>query len=187
MFHALTGCDTVSSFAGHGKTSAWKVWAVLPELTEALQNVCSAPSVIPEETKQVIERFVILLYDRTSTCDKVDQARKKLFAKKSNVQLIPPTKAALEEHLKRAVYQGGHVWGQLSNPYPKLPSPINWGWTTNEDGFYEPYWTPLPQAAERCYKLISCKCKKGCSGRRKCTKSGLKCTALCLCEGDCWQ
>ncbi len=35
MFHAQTGCDTVSSFAGHGKKSAWAVWAVLPELTDA--------------------------------------------------------------------------------------------------------------------------------------------------------
>ena len=26
---------------------------------------------------------------------------------------IPPTKAALKEHVKRAVYQGGHVWGQM--------------------------------------------------------------------------
>ena len=33
MFHALTGCDTVSCFAGHGKRTAWAVWTVLPELT----------------------------------------------------------------------------------------------------------------------------------------------------------
>ena len=32
MFHALTGCDTVSSFAGHGKKTAWTIWTVLPEL-----------------------------------------------------------------------------------------------------------------------------------------------------------
>ena len=25
-FHALTGCDTTSQFAGHGKTSAWKTF-----------------------------------------------------------------------------------------------------------------------------------------------------------------
>ena len=25
VFHALTGCDTVSSFAGHGKKTAWAV------------------------------------------------------------------------------------------------------------------------------------------------------------------
>ena len=32
MFHALTGCDTVSSFAGHGKKAAWSTWKSLPEL-----------------------------------------------------------------------------------------------------------------------------------------------------------
>jgi len=26
MFHALTGCDTVSCFAGRGKRTAWAVW-----------------------------------------------------------------------------------------------------------------------------------------------------------------
>ncbi|QQP51603.1 Uncharacterized protein FKW44_001729 [Caligus rogercresseyi] len=57
----------------------------------------------------IIERFVILLYDRTSKCTDIYKARWKLFARKNNVQLIPPTKAALEEHVKRAVYQGGHV------------------------------------------------------------------------------
>ncbi|KAG7156370.1 hypothetical protein Hamer_G006109 [Homarus americanus] len=28
IFHALTGCDTVSSFSGHGKKTAWAIWAV---------------------------------------------------------------------------------------------------------------------------------------------------------------
>ena len=36
VFHALTGSDTVSSFAGHGKKTAWAVWGVFPELTSAL-------------------------------------------------------------------------------------------------------------------------------------------------------
>ena len=26
IFHALTCCDTVSSFAGHGKKTAWSTW-----------------------------------------------------------------------------------------------------------------------------------------------------------------
>jgi hypothetical protein len=33
MLHALTGCDTVSCFAGHGKRSAWAMWTALPALT----------------------------------------------------------------------------------------------------------------------------------------------------------
>ena len=36
MLHALTGCDTVSSFAGHGKKTAESTWKSLPELTDAL-------------------------------------------------------------------------------------------------------------------------------------------------------
>ena len=42
MFHALTGCDTTSSFAGHGKKTAWTIWTtVLPELTNAEAILCT--------------------------------------------------------------------------------------------------------------------------------------------------
>lgn len=184
MFHALTGCDTVSSFARHGKKTAWAVWTVMPELTEALMQLSSAPSDIPSNAMCIIERFVILLYDRTSKCTDIDKARRKLFARKNNVQLIPPTKAALEEHVKRAVYQGGHVWGQILLPAPELPPPTNWGWSMT-GGQYTPYWTRLPEAAHTCIELVSCKCQKGCVRRCKCKKAALKCTALCVCEGDC--
>ena len=122
-----------------------------------------------------IERFVILLYDRTSTCNDIDKARKKLFAKKNNVQLIPPIKAALEEHVKRAAYQGGHVWGQTLLPTPELPPPSSWGWVKNDEGVYEPHWTKLPKAAHTCYELVSCKCKKSCLKRCKCKKAALEC------------
>ena len=95
VFHALTGCDTVSSFAGHGEKTAWAVWAVFPELTNALLELCSALHDIPQEVMATIERFIILLYDRTSTSTEIDHARRKLFAKRHKVQSIPPTKAAL--------------------------------------------------------------------------------------------
>jgi len=36
MFHALTGCDTVSSFVGHGKKVTRTTWNIFPELTGAL-------------------------------------------------------------------------------------------------------------------------------------------------------
>ena len=176
MFHALTGCDTASSFAGHGKKTAWTIWNVLPaELTNALLKLSSAPSGTPDDVMHTIERFVILLYDRTSTCKEINKARKKIFAKKNNVQLIPPTKAALEEHVKRAAYQG--VWGQTLLPTPELPPPSSWGWTKNDEGVYEPHWMKLPKAAHSCYALVSCKCKK----------AALECTALCVCEGECSQ
>ena len=81
MFHALTGCETVSSFAGHGKKTTWAVWNLLPELTEALLKLSCAPEFIPGDVLHTIERFVILVYDRTSTCTDIDKAHKKLAEK----------------------------------------------------------------------------------------------------------
>ena len=185
IFHAITGCDTVSSFAGRGKKTAWAVWETFPEVTNAFLDLASAPSEISEDTLATLERYVVLLYDRTCTCSEVNLARKKLFAKKSrSIEAIPPTQAALVQHVKRATYQGGHCWGQSLVPHCTLPSPCDWGWVDN-DGQFDPLWTTLPEAAKSCYELICCGCEKGCSGRCKCKKAALKCTALCACDGDC--
>jgi len=100
MFHALTGCDTVSCFARHGKKRAWTAWTAFSALTQALVDLSTAPNDVDEDAMQTIERFVILLYDRTSTSTDVDKVRYKLFAKNSNVQLIPPTSAAFKQHVR---------------------------------------------------------------------------------------
>ena len=121
-----------------------------------------------EDTMHAIERFVILLYDRTIKCKDVNKARNKLFAKKSSVQNIPPTYAALEQHVRRSALQGGHVWGQALVPEPVLPPPTDWGWHRCDDGPYTPLWTTLPEASKTCYELVSCGCKKGCRNRCKC-------------------
>ncbi|KAG1705795.1 hypothetical protein GQR58_003768 [Nymphon striatum] len=148
MFHALTGCDTVSAFLGHGKRTAWATWKAMPELTNnTLLDLSSAPDDVPDDGMRVIERFVILMYDRTSTSHDVNLARKKIFGRKNSVQSIPPTRAALEQHVKRAVYQGGHVWGQLLLPQQVLPSPTRWGWVRSDDNQYQPFWTTLPEAS----------------------------------------
>ena len=185
MFHALTGCDTVSAFVGHGKKTAWAVWNSFPDLTRALLELAHAPAKIEEQCLHVIERFVILLYDRTSTSTDVNKARKKLFAKTSSVGKIPPSHAALVQHVKRAAFQGGHIWGQVLCPDPMLPSPDSWGWVKTDCGLFQPYWTTLQEASKTCYELISCGCKKGCRTNCKCKKAGLECTALCKCEGEC--
>jgi hypothetical protein len=183
MFHVFTGCYTVSCFAGHGKRSKWAAWTALPALTQTLVDLSTTSIEVEEDVTQTIERFVILLYDRTSTSPDVDKARCKLFAKKSNVQLIPPTSSALKQHVRRAVYLGGHVWSQSLVPAPVLRSPTDWEWIKTSDQMYEPLWTMLPEASKVCKELRSCKCKKGCTKKCKCKNAEprLKCTALCAC------
>ena len=66
MFHALTGCDTVSFFGGRGKKTAWDVSNVFPELTPVLKALMMLPKDIDDTYMGVIERFATLLYDRKS-------------------------------------------------------------------------------------------------------------------------
>ena len=67
LFHALTGCDTVSSFAGIGKKTAWAAWNVYPEVTEAFEELLRMADPISDRTLEVIERFVVLMYSRKVT------------------------------------------------------------------------------------------------------------------------
>ena len=75
-----------------------------------------------------IERLVILLYDGTSTCTNVNIAIKQLFTKKDrSMERLPPTQAALHQHILRAAYQGGHIWGQMLDLSLSISSPDGWG------------------------------------------------------------
>ena len=120
----------------------------------------------------------------TSTLTRVNTLRQELFAKKSRFhEKIPPTQAALCQHIKRGEYQGVFIWGQTLAAEPILPSVSNWGWKLNDQG-WTPYWTSLPQAKDIRYELIKCGCKKGCGGRCKCKKANLVSTSICSC-GSC--
>ena len=81
-----------------------------------------------------VERFVVLLNDRTSSQMCVISDRKQLFAQKGRtIDGLPPTKAALVQHIMRPAYQAGHCWGQTIVPPPELPSPSQWGWNESTD------------------------------------------------------
>ena len=88
--------------------------------------------------------------------------------------------AALEQHIKRAVFQGGQVWGQALVADPVVLLPTSWGWIRTSDGLYEPHWTTLEEASKT---WISCGCKKDLVPAASAKKAGLECTALCKCEG----
>jgi hypothetical protein len=77
----------------------------------------------------IIEAFIVIMYDRSSSTTDVNEARLDLFARKQKLYNgIPPSKAALTEHVKRAVLQAGHTWGQSLNRMMHLQAPNSWGW-----------------------------------------------------------
>lgn len=134
----------------------------------------------------VLESYVVLLYDPGCTETSVDAVMKHIFSTKArSMEAIPPTRAALLQQTRRAIYQGGHVWGQALVRTPELPSPETCGWRKSATQGWEPLWTLLPEAAVSCSELLQCGCKKGCMGKCRCVKAALKCISLCHCGGNC--
>ena len=62
------------------------------------------------EDLSVIEIFVILMYDSTSSGEDINECRRELFTKKAKVvESITPTKDALIQHAERTMLQSMYV------------------------------------------------------------------------------
>ena len=124
---------------------------------------------------------MIAMYDRSSTATCVNDARLELFARKQkSYQSIPPTRAALVQHLKPSAYQAGCIWSQATVCKPETLSSTDWGWIKETD-VWKTCWSTLPPIATSCQELTKCGCKRECHGNCKCYRFGLSCTALCSC------
>ena len=135
-----------------------------------------------DEDLETLEKFVVMMYDRSSTAEGVDAARLDMFARKQRpYEAIPPNQEALKKHVKHAAYQAGCIWSQATVLQPEMQTPANWGWTKTED-LWHVIWTELPPIAESCQQLTKCGCKSECCGRCKCYSFGLTCTVLCSCR-----
>ena len=191
VFHAFTGCDTVSSFKAIGKKTAWERWKSFNDVTEAFLTLSGGPEDIDEETRGLLERFAILLYDKTSPQTSINLLRKELFTRGRSIEKIPPTSGALLQHDRRTTYQGGHCWGKMTERQMLLPPAELWGWYKKSvDESYVPLWTLDPIASKACRQLTKCGCSLlngvfKCIGNCGCRRSGQPCTELCKCKGSC--
>ena len=80
FFHALTGCDVCSAFHGIGKITAWTVLNSMPHLHKLFAELSKTPRCISSEHFEQLERFTVLLYQRTSDLTSVNDLRKHLFS-----------------------------------------------------------------------------------------------------------
>ena len=70
----------------------------------------------------------MLLYDQLREFLGITECRKCLFSQNYRMfEAIPPTAAALVEHTKRVIYQGGYIWRKRLENLP------NWGWTRDSE------------------------------------------------------
>ena len=114
-FHALTRSDNTSFFSGTGKKSAYAKLSTRPELTTMFCHLMDKPVTPSSDDIAVIESFVISLYSVSCTLTAVNQARQQIFAQSFRTyEYLPPTKAALVEHVKRRTRQERYMHG--ANP-----------------------------------------------------------------------
>ena len=64
-FHALTGCDISSSFHCRSNNSAYNIWNIIDDVTEAFEEMASSSGQMTAQSESTIECFVILMYDKT--------------------------------------------------------------------------------------------------------------------------
>ena len=102
-FHAITGCDTVSQFAGIGKQSAWKTFH---SCSRELHQRLGDNSPVDEKVLSDAEAFVCKMYSKSTDEVLINKERSAAFRKaKKSLDSLPPTKHALHLYIKRANYQ----------------------------------------------------------------------------------
>ena len=94
------------------------------DVTPAFEELSNLPHEISSTVLSIIERFVVMMYQRTSCISDVNTARIHLFSSDNRqIETIPPTQACLIQHIKRAAYQAGYVWRQSLEALQSFPSP----------------------------------------------------------------
>ncbi|KAJ8353418.1 hypothetical protein SKAU_G00209850 [Synaphobranchus kaupii] len=183
MFHAYSGCDTTSAFNGKGKKSAWRAWQAYDDATETFVYLAKHPFQpldVDCPQFQKLERLTVILYDKSSPLNSINQKRKELFCQENRMmEKLPPTQDALLQHMKRAIYQAG-VWATSTQIQQVIPSPQDYGWT-KESGSWMPVWLTIPEVSRACRELIKCSCKGDCC-TCKCSNAHMDCSPLCKCN-----
>ena len=83
MFHAFTRRDQTLFFASRRKINASSTWHNFDEVTETFVKLSSSPKIkAATDAMPVLDRFVVLMYDRTSNCLDVNSCRRDLGLKR---------------------------------------------------------------------------------------------------------
>lgn len=173
-YHAITGCDTTSALSGITKRTSWQVFLQNFQLLENFG--CDAT--LNEDNFKFSEKFIIAIYcekkPQLKTHDDIDHLRAAMFPSVNNLDKLPPTKGALEQHLRRANYQT-FIWRTAHRPLQDLPPPETCGWHIKSDKLV-PVTSLRPPLSMKDLQLISCQCATGCrTAKCSCVKKRQNC------------
>jgi hypothetical protein len=173
--HALTGCDTTSSFFGIGKKSMVKALKETPNQFSDLSRIeCSDIYDSVDLSRKLISR----LHDpkgKSKRCHiDLSELRVKLATvKDSTFVRLPPSEDTFKQHVLRSSYQA-KIWLNAHIPKPAVGSPLEHGWKEGKFGL---------EPSDFLQDLVcTCKGRSVCSKGCVCFEQNLSCTELCPCE-----
>ena len=189
FFHAYTGCDQTSSMSGVGRNTAWAAWKRFPNATDTMIKLTEDPESFHEDEIHMerLENLTVMMYSKNCSKTTVNEARQAMFTHNLKaLEGIPPTRAALYQHVKRTILVASYTWHFAFRKMLFLPDPNLYGWQWHERlSQWVPYCSELDDASVACALLLHCGCQKSCVGNCKCSKAGKCCTPLCKCEAGC--
>jgi len=184
--YCLTGCDTISSFWGHGKKA---VYRLMMQKSDAFQDLSQLGTnlVLRKPEKVAATKFVCNLYGKTD-CDSLNALRCEKTSRKSvPAKKLPPTDDSFYLHLQRCIYQL-RIWREAVVPMMEVLNPTEFGYEKTTDGTaLRPKMMSQPPAAPELLNDLVCNCPPGSCDTEgcKCLENGQPCTAACNCEAMC--
>ena len=143
FFHAFTGCDTVSSFFKHSKTTLLNCWLTSEnqEFTKTFQELSDTPVEVNENHLNLLEEFVKDgYYPKRKANRSLDDLQMENFLALAdmNLRLLPPSKKGLYKHAQRGCLQGGWINRECRDNV-LAQDPRHWGWKKTNHVFL-PEW-----------------------------------------------
>lgn len=183
--HAITGCDSTSSFYGIGKKSVMKF---LKEKHDLVADLSQLSSLDTDEAISVSRKLVSRLYDPKGKSSQghgdLNKLRvKQATLKNSTLARLPPSEASFKQHVLRASYQT-QIWMNAHEPHIVIGSPLGHGWREGKLGL-EPVFFEGQMTSDFLQDLVcTCKGKSVCSRGCVCFEQNLSCTELCPCQAS---
>lgn len=193
--HALSGCDTTSSFFMIGKR---KAYSGLCKLTESeIDNFIRIvdlplPDAVMSVTKYLSQVYITdKLKNKKSLQEDNIQSINNLryglaLIKNSTIDKLPPSEPALIQHILRVKWQVNE-WSQARSSVITSLNPSQHGWILKDNVFYTNYFEGATAMDVLQKYVCSCIGKSPCNNEKICTcmSINLKCCDLCSCSEKC--
>ena len=152
-YHAFTGCDTTSAFAGKGKVAPLELLNKNELFCAAMQLIGKSFDVNMDVLFKKCQPYICKMYGYRDVISDFNTVRYSLFcAQAAESAHLPPTQDTLKMHIKGPNYQAG-VWRCAMEANPDILSFHNQGWQIRDDNEVTIEWTTKPPASVDLFEM----------------------------------